>query len=83
VVDNKCARICGENNNTIQIAWEDFPVKYVQFRVDESNELYDWLNNNWDENATIELNIIGKLGLSTYKGITTGQVNIVDLEIVR
>lgn len=83
VVDNKCARICGENNNTIQIVWEDFPVKYVQFRVDESNELYDWLNNNWDENATVELNIIGKLGLSTYKGITTGQVNIIDLEIVR
>lgn len=83
VVDNKCARICGENSNTIQIVWEDFPVKYVQFRVDESNELYDWLNNNWDENATVELNIIGKLGLSTYKGITTGQVNIMDLEIVR
>ena len=45
--------------------------------------MYDWLNNNWDESATVELNIIGKLGLSTYEGITTGQVNIIDLEIVR
>lgn len=82
VVDNKCARICGKNSDTIQIAWEDYPVKYVQFRVDESNELYDWLNNNWDENATVKLNIIGTLELSTYNGITTGQVNIIDLEIV-
>jgi single-stranded DNA-specific DHH superfamily exonuclease len=83
VVDNKCARICGKNSNTIQIVWEDSPVKYVQFGVDDSNELYDWLNNNWDENATVELNIIGTLELSTYNGITTGQVNIKDLEIVK
>ena len=83
VVDNKCARICGKNGDTIQITWEDFPVKYVQFKVNENNELYDWLNNNWDENATVELNIIGTLELSTYNGITTGQVNIEDLEIVR
>lgn len=83
VVDNKCARICGKNSDTVQIVWEDNPIKYIQFRVDESNELYDWLNNNWDESATVELNIIGTLGLSTYEGITTGQVNIVDLEIVR
>ena len=83
VVDNKCARICGKNSDTIQITWEDYPVKYVQFKVDESNELYDWLSNNWDENATVELNIIGILELSTYNGITTGQVNIEDLEIVR
>lgn len=83
VVDNKCARICGKNSDTIQITWEDFPVKYVQFKVDENNELYDWLNNNWDENATVELNIIGTLELSTYNGITTGQVNIEDLEIAR
>ena len=83
VVDNKCARICGKNSDTIQIAWEDYPVKYVQFKVDASNELYNWLNNNWDENATVELNIIGTLELSTYNGITTGQVNIEDLEIVK
>lgn len=83
VVDNKCARICGKNSDTIQISWEDSPVKYVQFKVNESNELYYWLNNNWDESATVELNIIGTLELSTYNGITTGQVNIKDLEIVR
>lgn len=83
VVDNKCARICGKNSDTIQITWEDSQVKYVQFKVGEGNELYDWLSNNWDEDATVELNIIGTLELSTYDGITSGQVNIKDLEIVR
>lgn len=83
VVDNKCARICGKNSDTIQITWEDSQVKYVQFKVGEGNELYDWLTNNWDEDATVELNIIGTLELSTYDGITSGQVNIKDLEIVR
>ena len=83
VVDNKCAKICGKNSDTIQITWEDNPIKYVQFKVDDSNELYDWLMNNWDENATVELNVIGTLELSNYNNITTGQVNIKDLEIVR
>ena len=83
VVDSKCGRICGKNSDTIQITWEDNPVKYVQFKVDENNELYDWLSNNWDEDATVEVNLIGTLELSNFNNITTGQVNIVDLEIVR
>lgn len=83
VVDSKCARICGKNSDTIQISWEDSQVKYIQFKVGEDNELYNWLSNNWDEDATVELNIIGTLELSTYEGVTTGQVNIKDLVIVR
>ena len=83
VVDSKCAKICGKNSDTIQITWEDNPVKYVQFKVDESNELYDWLSNNWDEDATVEVNLIGTLELSNFNNITTGQVNIKDLKIVR
>lgn len=81
-VNNKTARICGKNNDTIQITWEDNPVKYVQFKVGEGNPLYDWLNNNWDDTATVTLNIVGTLELSTYEGVTSGQVNIKDLEIV-
>ena len=83
VVDNKCAKICGKNSDTIQITWEDSPVKYVQFKVNNTNELYDWLTNNWDENATVEVNLIGTLELSNFNNITTGQINIKDLEIVR
>lgn len=83
VVNNKSARICGKNSDTIQITWEDNPVKYVQFKVDDSNELYDWLMNNWDENATVEINVVGTLEVSNFNNITTGQVNIKDLEIVR
>lgn len=83
VVNNKNARICGKNSDTIQITWEDDPIKYVQFKVDDSNELYDWLMNNWDENATVEINIVGTLEVSNFNNITTGQVNIKDLEIVR
>lgn len=83
VVNNKNARICGKNSDTIQITWEDDPIKYVQFKVDYSNKLYDWLMNNWDENATVEINIVGTLEVSNFNNITTGQVNIKDLEIVR
>ena len=76
-------RICGKNNDTIQITWEDKPIKYVQFKVGEGNQLYDWLSNNWDDTATVTLNVIGTLELSTYEGVTSGQVNIKDLEIVK
>lgn len=82
-VNNKTARICGKNNDTIQITWEDSPIKYVQFKVGEDNPLYNWLNNNWDDTATVTLNVIGTLELSTYEGVTSGQVNIKDLEIVK
>jgi single-stranded-DNA-specific exonuclease len=82
VVDNKCARICGKNSDTIQITWEDCPIKYIQFKTGEGNELYDWLNNNWDEDASVRINLVGTLGINTYGGITNRQVDIKDLEIV-
>lgn len=81
-INNKSARICGKNNDTIQITWEDNPVKYVQFKTGEGNPLYDWLVDAWDEDATATLNIIGTLDVSSYNGVVSGQVEIKDLELV-
>lgn len=74
------ARICGNNQNTIQIYDEMTNVKYVMFFCNGNEELYQWISNNWgDDTATIT--VIGTLGLSLYNGKLDNQVTIKDAKI--
>lgn len=74
------ARICGKNQNTIQIYDEMTNVKYVMFFCSGNEELYHWISENWgDDEATIT--VIGTLGLSMYDGKLDSQVVIKDAKI--
>lgn len=74
------ARVCGKNQNTIQIYDEMTNVKYVMFFCNGTEELYQWISNNWgDDTATIT--VIGTLGLSLYDGKLDSQVIIKDARI--
>lgn len=74
------ARICGKNQNTIQIYDNAANIKYVMFFCDGEEDLYKWINNNWgDEEAVIT--VIGTLGLSMYDGKLDQQVIIKDARI--
>lgn len=78
-VSNENSNIVGKNNDTIQIYDEDTNIKYVMFRCDDSNEVFDWLNNNFsDEDAYI--NVVGTLGMNNYKGDITPQFTIKECE---
>lgn len=81
-ISNSNAKIVGKNLDTIQIYDAETNVKYIMFKCDESNEVFDWINNNWDE-SEIDINIIGTLGLNEYQGIYTPNVIIKDCELVK
>ena len=74
------ARVCGKNQDTIQIYDEETSVKYVMFFCKDNNELLQWISNNWgDQEANIT--VVGTLGLSYYEGKYDCQVIIKDVEI--
>jgi single-stranded-DNA-specific exonuclease len=79
-ISNDNAKIVGKNDDTIQIYDEDTNIKYVMFKCDESNEVFDWINNNFAGEETY-INVIGTLGINVYNGQVSPQVLIKECEI--
>lgn len=79
-ISSSNARICGKNQNTIQIYDDTTNVKYVMFLCNDDEELYQWINENWGEDEAI-ITVIGTLGLSVYDGRLDSQVIIKDARI--
>lgn len=72
--------IFGKKEDTISFTYND--IKYVQFKCKEGNQLYDFLQNAWDDNETVTFNIVGKPSINEYNGIRTPQVIILDNDII-
>ena len=79
-ISNDNAKIVGKNDDTIQIYDESTNIKYVMFRCDESNEVFDWMNNNFAGEETY-IDVIGTLGVNVYNGQVSPQVLIKECEI--
>lgn len=71
--------IFGKNEDTISFMIDE--MKYIQFRCKEGNQLYDWLQNAWDENDNVGFNIVGKPLINEYNGVRTPQIIIEDVEV--
>lgn len=76
-----CFEIFGKNEDTISFILND--IKYIQFKCKEDNQLYDFLQNAWDDNDSVTFNIIGKPSISEYNGIRTPQVVIEDVVVIK
>lgn len=72
--------IFGKKEDTISFTYNG--IKYVQFKCKEGNQLYDFLQNAWDDNKTVTFNIVGKPSINEYNGIRTPQVIILDNDII-
>lgn len=75
------SKVCGKNQDTIQIYDEECNIKYVMFFCKEDNELLQWISNNWGDQEA-DITVIGTLGLSYYEGKYDCQVTIKDFQIV-
>ena len=51
------------------------------FKCDESNEVFNWLNDNWGDEETM-IDVIGTLCINEYQGIYTPQVTVKNSIIV-
>ena len=72
--------IFGKNEDTISFMINE--IKYIQFKCKEGNQLYDWLQNAWDENDSVVFNIVGKPSINEYNGVRTPQIIIEDVVVV-
>ena len=72
--------IFGKKEDIISFTYNG--IKYVQFKCKEGNQLYDFLQNAWDDNETVTFNIVGKPSINEYNGIRTPQVIILDNDII-
>lgn len=79
-ISSSNSRICGKNQNTIQIYDDVANVKYVMFFCSGEEELYQWINDNWGDDEAI-ITVIGTLGLSLFDGKLDSQVIIKDARI--
>lgn len=75
------ARVCGKNQDTIQIYDNETNVKYIMFFCKNDNELLQWLSNNWGDQEA-DITVIGTLGISLYEGKPDSQVIIKDVKII-
>lgn len=72
--------IFGKKEDIISFTYNG--IKYVQFKCKEGNQIYDFLQNAWDDNKTVTFNIVGKPSINEYNGIRTPQVIILDNDII-
>jgi single-stranded DNA-specific DHH superfamily exonuclease len=79
-ISSENSKVCGKRQDTIQIYDEETEAKYVMFFCKEDNELLQWINNNWGDQEA-DITIIGTLGLNSYEGKLSRQVNIKDFTI--
>ena len=76
-----CFEIFGKNEDTISFTIND--IKYIQFRCKEGNKLYDFLQNAWDKNDSVEFHIVGKPSINEYNGVRTPQIIIEDVLVTK
>lgn len=75
-----CFEIFGKNEDTVSFMIDE--IKYIQFKCKEGNQLYDWIQNAWDENDSVTFNIVGKPSINEYNGVRTPQIVIEDVVVI-
>lgn len=73
--------VFGKNEDTISFIIND--IKYIQFKCKEGMLLYDWVQNAWDDEECVTLNLVGKPSINEYNGIRTPQIIIEDVNIIQ
>lgn len=74
-----CFSVIGKNEDTVSFIIDD--IKYIQFKCKEGNQLYDWLQNAWDDNDVVAFNIVGTPSINEYQGVRTPQITIKDVSV--
>lgn len=67
--------IQGKNFDSVAFIIND--IKFVEFKMDEDNDLLSWANEwDGDDENEITISIVGEVSINEYKGIYTPQVTI-------
>lgn len=72
--------IKGKNNDTICARLNDVPFYFFET---SDNELGKWLENTWDDNSQVTIEVVGSPRINTFNGIKELQVVVKDFNIVK
>lgn len=73
--------LIGKTSNTLKFTLPN-GIEFVQFFCKNGMTLYDWVNETWDSNDVITMNIVGQPGVNDFMGARTPQIVIKDVEII-
>lgn len=73
--------LIGKTSNTLKFTLPN-GVEFVQFFCKNGMALYDWVNETWDTNDSVIINVIGQPGVNEFMGTRTPQIVIKDVEII-
>jgi single-stranded-DNA-specific exonuclease len=80
-VNKRDIELIGKNSNTVKFINND--IEYIMFNCKEGNVLFDWINDTWCEDSSIEINVVGKPSINEFGNIRTPQIKIDDISIIR
>lgn len=78
-LNTKDISVIGKNEDTIKFNING--IEFVQFKCQQGDELYDFVNNSWDDNESCTVNLIGKSGINNYNGLKIPQITIEKVEV--
>lgn len=73
--------LIGKTSNTLKFTLAN-GIEFVQFFCKSGMSLYDWVNETWDTNDSITINVVGQPGVNEFMGTRTPQIVIKDVEII-
>lgn len=73
--------LVGKTSNTLKFTLPN-GIEFVQFFCKNGMTLYDWVNETWDTEDSIIVNIVGQPGVNDFMGTRTPQIVIKDVEII-
>lgn len=72
--------IFGKNTDTISFIVND--VKFIMFRCDEKNDLYNFVQDAWSDDDNITITIVGQPSINDYDCTRTPQIIIEDVNVL-
>ena len=73
--------VFGKSEDTISFNINE--IKFIMFKCHEGNPLYDFVQDAWEDNDSIEIAVVGKPNINEYEGVKTPQITIENVNVVR
>ena len=73
-------RIVGRKEDTIKFSIND--VEFIEYSCDEKSELYNFLNDAWNDEDYVTFTVVGEPCISEFNGVLTPQISIKDVNII-
>ena len=61
---------------------EETGVEFVKFSCNETDPIYQALNDPYDSTASFDINVVGRASINVYRSMATPQFIIIEYEVL-